>query len=274
MFCGKCGNNCEDGAVFCPECGASLVESEMNQQSSAGTGTSVQPAAPVNQQPAPQAPVYQQPAPQAPAYSQGNTYQSNAAYGQPGMNNGRPQGYQQAPDYQQMYGQIPAAPQAPNYQQAPGYGQPQPAFNPGQTPVVPLTEPVKGNACTTWGLILGIFSLILATVGAPIWGIYLTGTAVVLGIIGIILSSIGKKKTNGRKGTGGFVTSLLGLIFGLLFSTGCVICGIAADEAGVKSEYGMTGCVGIYNQAKNDTKYYSKYNNSSIDFEDLLEDLF
>ena len=271
MFCGNCGNKCEDDAVFCPVCGTRLADLDPDQplaEEAVAQAPVYQPEeqmvqAPVYQpeEPMAQAPVYQpeEPMAQAPVYAQANTYQNTMAFGQPQPqeNNLPPQGYQQAADYQQVYGQIPAAPQAPAYQQGPAYGQPgqpgQPGFAPGQGPVMPIEAP-KGNALTAWGLVLGIFSLIFAVVGAPIFGIYFTLSAIVLGIVGIILSCIGKKKANGKKGTGGFVMSLLGLIFGVIFSTGCIVCGEMANSSFVSK-----GCVGGYYEAKSSLKKYKNY---------------
>ena len=99
MFCNKCGASMQDGATFCPSCGA--------QQATAA------PQAPQYQQPQYQAPQYQQPQYQQPQYQQPQYQQPQ--YQQPQYQ--QPQ-YQQP---QQPYGQ-PAYGQQPYGQ--PAYGQP------------------------------------------------------------------------------------------------------------------------------------------------------
>ncbi len=84
MFCIKCGASLEDGAKFCPQCGASQV-APAPAASAAGTpaqphrSSTDRPQQPVYQQPQ-QQPVYQQP-PQ-PAYQQQPVYQQ-PVYQQP-----------------------------------------------------------------------------------------------------------------------------------------------------------------------------------------------
>lgn len=91
---------------------------------------------------------------------------------------------------------------------------------------------------STASLVLGVLSLILATAGVPFFGVIVAIAGLIMGIVGIVLAIKTKKLTGDEKGTGAFVCSLLGIIFGAVFGVTCGFCG--ACTCGM----GTFGCIG------------------------------
>lgn len=238
MYCGNCGAQIPDGSLVCPVCGMSPTG---NVQQPMDNGVNA-PAGPVNngyvQQPMNNGYV-QQPV------NNGYVQQPmNNGYMQQPMNNGyvqQPQmnnGYAQQPQMNGGYMQPPMNGYAPNAQQ------PQ--------------QPVAGGGLAVTGLLLGIFGTIGAIFGAMAFGIYATSLSSVLCIVGIILSAIAKKKSGKKKGTGGLVFSIIGLVFSMVFTVGCIACGSAFSDAGMDG-FGMYGCYGAYWQIDDAIKDSSGY---------------
>ena len=105
----------------------------------------------------------------------------------------------------------------------------------------------QNNGGSSLGLILGLVSLIVSIIGGITFGVIGAGVALVAGVIGIILSISTKKATNGEKGTGGLVMSILGIVFAAIFAIGCALCGGAVSSAtGGATSAGMCyGYVGV-----------------------------
>lgn len=90
-------------------------------------------------------------------------------------------------------------------------------------------QPGKGAAIGS--LVCGIVSIVFWFFGLG------AIVSVILGIVGLILSSNAKKAGFvGGMQTAGFVTSLLGLIFGALFFVACVACAGALGSIGALSD--------------------------------------
>lgn len=134
-----------------------------------------------------------------------------------------------------------------NYQ-VPNYGQPEP--------------PKKGNGA---GTAFGIISIVLAVVGGICFGVIASVIALVIGVIGVILSINAKKATNNQVGGAGFICSVIGIVFAVVFTIGCGIAGIAT--IGSYGGYGCYGCVGGSIKMANDIS------NGAQDMMDLYKEL-
>lgn len=86
---------------------------------------------------------------------------------------------------------------------------------------------VPGKGAAIGSLVCGIVSIVFWFFGAT------AIVSVILGVVGLILASNAKKAgfTGGMQ-TAGFVTSLLGLIFGALVFVACVACAGALGSMG------------------------------------------
>ena len=73
----------------------------------------------------------------------------------------------------------------------------------------------------TISLVFGILSIFMGVVGNFFFGIIVTIPGLILGILGLILSINYKKKTQDKSG-GGFVTSIIGIIFCCIFTFLCI----------------------------------------------------
>ncbi|MCR4604639.1 MAG: hypothetical protein K5639_01430 [Eubacterium sp.] len=125
------------------------------------------------------------------------------------------------------------------------------------------------------GLILGIVSIILAIIGGITFGVIGAGVAIVLGIVGIILSVNTKKATDGAKGTGGIVTSILGIIFAAIFAIGCVVCGASLASTTGTSAGSWAGVIGVKWFAEDTAKTWgAKIQEQGLDqdIQDSLQD--
>ena len=143
----------------------------------------------------------------------------------------------------------------------------------------------QNNGGSGVGLILGIVSLVVSIIGGISFGVIGAGVAIVCGVIGIILSVKTKKETDGEKGTGGLVTSILGIVFASIFAIGCTLCGGAISSAtgGATSAGTCYGCVGVKifaenatNQAKDALKNFAQENgdpNAAQQIEDAFNNL-
>ena len=141
----------------------------------------------------------------------------------------------------------------------------------------------QNNGGSAVGIILGIVSLVVSIIGGISFGVIGAGVAIVCGVIGIILSVKTKKETDGEKGTGGLVTSILGIVFAAIFAIGCTLCGGAVSSAtGGATSAGMCyGCVGVKifaenatNDAKDAFKNFVQENNSDPNAAQQIEDAF
>ena len=65
-------------------------------------------------------------------------------------------------------------------------------------------------------LLFGILSIVLAFFCGALFGVVGGGIALVLGVLAIVFSRKVKKDPNRGNGTGGFVTGIIGTIFGCL----------------------------------------------------------
>lgn len=134
----------------------------------------------------------------------------------------------------------------PNYGSSGGEYRPVPPN--GQVPYYgggPNNQNGKGNG---GGLALGIISIVVSVLGGLMFGVVGGIIGVVLGAIGTIMSINVKKATNDQVGNGGFVCSLIGLAFGIIFMIGCAVYGVSCGSA----NYGCYGCVGGSCFAAND----------------------
>lgn len=102
---------------------------------------------------------------------------------------------------------------------------------------------------------LGVCGLVLGTLGAIVFGVFLSLPALIAGIVGVVMSINVKKETNGQKGSGAMVVGILAIVFASIFTVGCAACG--SGSAG----YGCYGCAGASCKAQNDI------NNTFGDFE-------
>lgn len=119
----------------------------------------------------------------------------------------------------------------------------------------------NGNGATI-ALVCGIVSIVFAVVGGIMFGVVCGVIAIILGVVAVVVGINTKKAQGNPKATAGFVCGLLGLIFGIIFTAGCGICG-CADPTG----YTCYGCVGGSCKAKSDI-------GSAIgDYYDILNDL-
>lgn len=116
-----------------------------------------------------------------------------------------------------------------------------------------------GNA--TIALACGISSIVVAILGGILFGVIAGLIAIVLGVVAVISGTNSKKQYNSSKGTGGFICGLLGLIFAVIFTAGCGICG-CTDPTG----YACYGCVGGSCKAKQDI------GDNISDLYDILDD--
>lgn len=117
----------------------------------------------------------------------------------------------------------------------------------------------KGNGA---GLALGIISIVVSILGGLMFGVIGGIIGVILGAIGTVLSINVKKATNNQVGSGGFVCSLVGLAFGIVFMIGCAVYGVSCGS----SNYGCYGCIGgscfAANDASNSLNSLSRFLNS------------
>ena len=164
------------------------------------------------------------------------------------------------------------APEQVVYQQAPQQAAPQQVY---QQPVYQQAAPVaNGEKRTrTIGLICGIVSIVLATVGGMMFGLACPLIAVVIGTVGLILGINNKKNTG--EGTSVFVCGLVGLICGLVFSAGCGVCAGVSSYASCgglnpfSGNVGCYGCVGNSCVKANKEKQFKKDLENGINaFED------
>lgn len=93
-------------------------------------------------------------------------------------------------------------------------------------------------------LIVGVCSLLAAIIGGALGVPYFAASIVLLviaiigGIVGIILSAISMKKYPEKKGmgVGGLVTSIIGVIYGVISLVACIAC-VALGTAVIKEGY-------------------------------------
>ena len=114
----------------------------------------------------------------------------------------------------------------------PPYGNPQPPYgNPGQPYYgAPASGDQPGKSEAVGSLACGILSLVFCLFGK----VALVG--VILGIVGLVLASMSKKKGfEGGIRSGGFICSLIGLIFGSIVFVSCAACSACTSCIGKSS---------------------------------------
>lgn len=72
---------------------------------------------------------------------------------------------------------------------------------------------------TTFSLVCGIISIVLAFPFAILWGICVSIPSLLLGAGGLVMAII--SNNNGGKANGGFITSIIGLALAFCFTIGC-----------------------------------------------------
>lgn len=149
------------------------------------------------------------------------------------------------------------------------------------TPQTPLNEiPVAKAKNGGLVLLISILSLVFAVLGTILWGYPLGIIALALGIVGAVLSVNIRKETNNTQGIGALVCSILGIVFAVLFSISCFVCGSCSCGTGA---YGCIGsaCVAkcrgerLVNDVErglNDAADYFE-NINEDDLEDALDEL-
>lgn len=73
----------------------------------------------------------------------------------------------------------------------------------------------------TTGLVLGIVSIVVSSLGGMMLGVLMALVGAGLGIAGIVISINAKKMTNNQVGQAGFVCSIVGISLGVFFMIGC-----------------------------------------------------
>ena len=138
-------------------------------------------------------------------YSQQSSGQYSNQYSQQGAGQySNPYSQQNA----EQYGSQQFGPQQPHLSSQQGNYASNQAYQPQYNS--PYNAPVQKpgpNACQIISLILGILSIVCCC-----WGII----AIIFGVVGIILAIIGNKGHKHGVGTGGFVTSIIGLVLALI----------------------------------------------------------
>ena len=143
------------------------------------------------------------------------------------------------------------APQADPYAQAAPYAQPMPQ------------APAASNPNAMIALVCGIVSIVLAVLGGIMFGVIPAVLAIALGIVALVLGINVNKTSPEKKGNGGLVCGIIGLVFGVIFAAGCSICGCTSGG------YGCYGCVGSSCKASSDiSKGVNSLNNLFEDMED------
>lgn len=117
-----------------------------------------------------------------------------------------------------------------------------------QQPKYTMPNHGSGNdSSAVVALACGITGIVVAVLGGILFGIFGGIIGIILGVVAVVAGTNAKKASNNAKGTGGFICGLLALIFGVVFTAGCGICG-CTDPTG----YTCYGCVGGSCKASND----------------------
>lgn len=123
--------------------------------------------------------------------------------------------------------------------------------------------PAASNPNAMIALVCGIVSIVLAVLGGIMFGVIPAVIAIALGIVALVLGINVNKTSPEKKGNGGLVCGIIGLVFGVIFAAGCSICGCTSGG------YGCYGCVGSSCKASSDiSKGVNSLNNLFEDMED------
>lgn len=117
----------------------------------------------------------------------------------------------------------------------------------------------------TIALVCGIVSIVLGFLGAILFGVPSSLIAVILGVVAVVIGIKIKNESNQQKGNGAFITGIIGLIFGVVFTIGCAIAGSCSGS------YGCYGCVGGTCSVSNDIN--KAIDNGSEEINDIVSEL-